>query len=72
MSYKTELVLTVNTESKQDADRLAHRIMTDMENYAENYDGVLSALATRGLSYQDKDPNYPQFGQGDNWTVVKE
>ena len=47
MTYKMELVLTVNTESKQDADRLAHRIMVDMENNAENYDGVLSALATR-------------------------
>lgn len=47
MPYKMELVLTAITESKQDADRLAHRIMTDMENNAENYDGVLSALATR-------------------------
>lgn len=47
MTYKMELVLTVNTESKQDADRLAHRIMVDMENNAENYNGVLSALATR-------------------------
>ena len=47
MSYKMELVLTVNTESKQDADRLEHRLMVDMENNAENYDGVLSALATR-------------------------
>lgn len=47
MSYKMELVLTVNTESEQHADRLAHRIMVDMENSAENYDGVLSALATR-------------------------
>lgn len=42
-----ELVLLVTTESKQDADRLAHRIMVDMENSAEKYDGVLSARATR-------------------------
>lgn len=47
MAYKMEIVLTVNTESEQDANRLAHRIMVDMENNAENYDGVLSALATR-------------------------
>lgn len=47
MTYKMELVLLVTTESKQDADRLAHRIMVDMENSAEKYDGVLSARATR-------------------------
>ena len=47
MTYNMELVLNVTVESKEDADRLAHRIMVDMENNAENYDGVLSALATR-------------------------
>ena len=47
MPYKMELVLNVTVESKEDADRLAHRIMVGMENNAENYDGVLSALATR-------------------------
>ena len=53
MAYKMELVLTVNTESEQDADRLAHRIMVDMESNAENYDGVLSALATRSSRTED-------------------
>lgn len=47
MSYKIRLMLDVTLESKQDADRLAHRIMVDMENDAENYDGVLSAVASR-------------------------
>lgn len=47
MSYKMELVLNVTVESKEDADRMAHQIMVDMENNAETYDGVLSALATR-------------------------
>lgn len=47
MIYKMRLTLDVTLESKQDADRLAHRLMTNMENDAENYDGVLSAVAKR-------------------------
>lgn len=47
MSYKIQLTLDVTLESKQDADRLAHRLMVNMENNAENYDGVLSAAASR-------------------------
>lgn len=47
MSYKIQLTLDVTLESKQDADRLAHRLMVNMENDAENYDGVLSAVARR-------------------------
>lgn len=47
MSYKIQLTLDVTLESKEDADRLAHWIMVAMENYAENYDGVLSAVASR-------------------------
>lgn len=47
MSYKIRLMLDVTLESKQDADRLAHRLMVGMENDAENYDGVLSAVAER-------------------------
>ena len=47
MSYKIQLTLDVTLDSKWDADRLAHRIMVDMENQAENHDGVLSAVASR-------------------------
>lgn len=47
MSYKIRLTLDVTLESKQDADRLAHRLMVNMENAAENFDEVLSAVAKR-------------------------
>ena len=47
MSYKIQLTLDVTLESKQDADRLAHRIMLAMENGAENIYGVRSAVASR-------------------------
>lgn len=47
MSYKIQLTLDVTLESKQFADRLAHRLMVDMENHAENFDGVLSSVASR-------------------------
>ena len=73
MSYKIRLTVDVTLESKQAADRLAHLLMVNMENNAENYDGVLSAVAMRSpreeliLNLPDSELEPGVIMGGDQW-----
>lgn len=47
MSYKIELILDLTFESKEDADKLAHHLIADLENAAEMHYPVQYAKARR-------------------------